>query len=185
MPPFPFVLSIKFLEYPAALWVDGRLDTERKGLDFRGSYTGRGASVNAVFLEAYWNSGSPTNQYRWYDDFVVSTAPIGPLTATANPTLIRTVSGDCAEWEVQISGDSTGSLIVWDSQGLPSATNRVMVSSQSGSFLGALSGRASLESGPMYFCRIRQKNVAGEWSDWSGWHQPFYVTNAATVSERR
>ena len=73
----------------AALWVDGRLDTERRGLDFRGNYTGRGASVNAVFLEAYWNSGSPANQYRWYDDFVVSTAPIGPLTATVNPTLIR------------------------------------------------------------------------------------------------
>jgi hypothetical protein len=163
----------------AALWVDGRLDTERRGMDFRGSYTGRGASINAVFLEAYWNSGSPTNQYRWYDDFVVSTAPIGPLTATVNPTLIRTPSGDCAGWEAQISGDSSGSLMVWASQSLPGGTHRVTVTSRTGSFLGSCSGRVALELGPVYFGRVRQKNAAGEWSDWSDWHQPFYAINTA------
>ena len=156
----------------AALWVDGKLDTERNNLDFRGSYTGRGASVNAIFLEAYWNSGSPIDQYRWYDDFVVSTAPIGPLTATANPTLVRT-AGECKGWEVQIADGKE--IILWSSKLLDGTAARVTVTTQSGNFHGSISSRSSLPSGTVYFCRIRQQSLANEWSQWSDWHQPFYA----------
>lgn len=158
----------------AALWIDGRLDTERQGLDFCGSYTGRGSSVNAIFLEAYWNDGSPRDQYRWYDDFVVSTAPIGPLTAPANPTLIRT-PGDCAAWEVQLAGDGAGERPVWNSGELPGAQRRVTVTPQAGTFLGAAAGRTALAAGSLVFCRVRQRDAAGGWSPWSPWHQPFGV----------
>lgn len=70
------------------LWIDGRLECERRKLNFRDSYTKHG--INAVFLEAYWNKGSPVTQSRWYDEFVISTEPIGPVVCPANPTVIKT-----------------------------------------------------------------------------------------------
>jgi hypothetical protein len=156
--------------------VDGRLDAERTGLDFRGSYAGPGSTVNAIFLEAYWNEGSPQDQYRWYDDFVVSTQPIGPLTATVNPTLIRTVGAPMAGWEVRVVEGSEGTHPVWASGLISGLTNRVTVSTQTGAFEGRQSGRKTLTAGPMYFCQVRQRNQGGTWSEWSRWHQPFFVT---------
>ncbi|HLY11815.1 MAG TPA: fibronectin type III domain-containing protein [Planctomycetota bacterium] len=133
----------------AQLWVDGVLDTERKGMDFRGTYDEH--TINAVFLESYWNEGSPVDQYRWYDDFVVSTQPIGPLVAPRKPTLLLTSTTAC---EVEIAGDSRGSTVVWST---PSATGKVVVTT-------------ALEPGTTYFCRVR--HPGGEWSPW---HQPFVV----------
>ena len=63
------------------LWIDGRLEAERRGLNWRGTFDDRG--INAVFLEAYWNRGSPVDQSRWIDEFVVSTQPIGPARVSA------------------------------------------------------------------------------------------------------
>lgn len=57
------------------VWVDGRLDATRGGLDWVGRFTGYG--INAVFLENYWNSGAPRAVERSLDDFVVSTARVG------------------------------------------------------------------------------------------------------------
>lgn len=57
------------------LWVNGRLDATRSGLNWVGSYTAYG--INAVFVENYWNKGSPVVQERYFDNFVVSTARIG------------------------------------------------------------------------------------------------------------
>jgi hypothetical protein len=57
------------------LWIDGRLEAQRTGLDFVGRYTGYG--INAVLLENYWNKGSPAEQERYFDRFVVSTKRIG------------------------------------------------------------------------------------------------------------
>jgi hypothetical protein len=155
------------------LWIDGRLDTERTGKDFRGTYTEH--TINAIFLEAYWNSGSPVDQYRWYDDFVVSTKPIGPSTALANPTLIKAPSADCAAWEVEIAADPDGATMIWKSQPINTPGGQVTATPKTGSFLMRLAGKAQLASGPMYFCRVRQQNAAGAWSDWSPWHQPFFV----------
>lgn len=166
----------------AALWVDGRLDAERTSLDFCGAYAGRGASVNAIFLEAYWNDGSPVDQYRWYDDFVVSSEPVGPLTAPANPTLILTASPDRAAWEAQLAADPEGAQPVWTSSELPGSAARVRVDAQSGRFLNQAAGRPSLTSGPLYFARVRQRNATSEWSDWSPWHQPFQVEPAPAAA---
>jgi hypothetical protein len=57
------------------LRVDGRLEARRERLDWVGSYAEYG--WNAVFLENYWNGGSPKAQERYFDNFVVSTQPIG------------------------------------------------------------------------------------------------------------
>jgi hypothetical protein len=159
----------------AALWVDGFLDTIRTNLDFIGSYTGPGASVNAVFLEAYWNEGSPVKQFRWYDDFVVSTKPIGPLTADGNPVLLRVPDPDCAKWEVQIAYGPTEFCIIWRSKILAVSDARVRAGRETGQFEGNLAQAASLTDGRMYFCRARQSNTHDEWSGWSAWHQPFFV----------
>ena len=61
----------------SCLWINGQLEAERQNLNFRGRYTGHG--INAVFLESYWNKGSIKTQGRWYDNFIVSTRPIGPV----------------------------------------------------------------------------------------------------------
>lgn len=64
-------------------WIDGQLDAQHTGLDWCGSYTSFG--INAVFLENYWNAGSTVDQERYFDNFVVSTRPIGPIGATGTP----------------------------------------------------------------------------------------------------
>jgi hypothetical protein len=140
------------------LWVDGRLDAERTGMDFRGSYTAH--TINAIFLEAYWNKGSPVDQSRWYDDFVVSTKPIGPVTAEPRARLLRT-AGECAAWEVEVASDPDGRSVAWRSAAVAGTEKQVQV-------------EPGLPKGA-YFGRIRQKNAAGAWSDWSPWHQPFLV----------
>ncbi len=57
------------------LWINDRLEASRPGLNFVGRFTAYG--VNAVFLENYWNGGSPAAQERYFDRFVVSTQRIG------------------------------------------------------------------------------------------------------------
>ena len=56
-------------------WVDGQLDARREGLNWVGSYAAYG--INAVFIENYWNAGSPVVQERYLDNLVVSTRRIG------------------------------------------------------------------------------------------------------------
>jgi hypothetical protein len=57
------------------LWVNGRLDAQRSGLNWVGAYDEYG--INAVLVENYWNNGSPVVQERYLDNFVVSTRRIG------------------------------------------------------------------------------------------------------------
>lgn len=59
------------------LWVDGRLEAARSGLNWVGAYAAYG--INAVFVENYWNGGSPRTQSRIIDQFVVSIARVGCL----------------------------------------------------------------------------------------------------------
>lgn len=56
-------------------WIDGRLEARRDSLDFVGTYAAY--AINAIFFENYWNAGSPVEQERYFDNIVVSTAPIG------------------------------------------------------------------------------------------------------------
>ncbi len=57
------------------LWIDDNLEAARSDLNFLGSFSAYG--INAVFLENYWNNGSPQEQERYFDNFVVSTQRIG------------------------------------------------------------------------------------------------------------
>lgn len=157
------------------LWIDGRLECERRNLDFRGAYTGHG--INAVFLEAYWNDGSPVTQSRWYDNFVISTKPIGPVSCPANPTVVKTPyrgPGKAGGWEVEVAADYDGKRVVYRSKPVLSA-NRVSIDSAHGAFVGALADRRSLASGAVYYVRVRQGSEKGQLSDWSRWHQGFRV----------
>lgn len=57
------------------LWIDENHEAGRADLDWVGAFEAYG--INAVFLENYWNDGSPTSQERYFDNLVVSTSPIG------------------------------------------------------------------------------------------------------------
>jgi hypothetical protein len=57
------------------LWIDDYLEARHANLNWIGDFTGYG--INTVFLENYWNAGSPVEQYRYMDNFVVSTQRIG------------------------------------------------------------------------------------------------------------
>lgn len=57
------------------LWVNDQLEVSRSGLNWVGDYSAYG--LNAVFLESYWNAGSPSSQERYFDDFIVSEKRIG------------------------------------------------------------------------------------------------------------
>ncbi len=56
------------------IWINGTLDVSRTDLNFLGSFSAYG--LNAVYLENYWNAGSPAAQDRYMDRFVVSTQRI-------------------------------------------------------------------------------------------------------------
>lgn len=150
------------------LWMDGRLEAEITDLDWHGNYKDHG--INAVFLEAYWNRGSPVTQSRWYDGFVVSTEPIGPVFADRNPVLIKSVAPQAqpGNWQAEIASDADGQKVVWKS-GTIRDTQRVRADEQSGSFTA---GGSELPAGGLYYVRVRE--MEGEaWSEWSHWHQPF------------
>ena len=157
------------------LWIDGRLEAERRKLNLRGSYTGHG--VNAVFLESYWNSGAVKTQNRWFDNFVISTQPIGPVYCPANPVLHKTTfqgPGELEAWELELAADFEGRDVVFRSINL-GIEEKVTINEPVGRFSGSLAGKKSLKSGETYFCRVRQKSSQGNWSDWSRWHQGFKV----------
>lgn len=154
------------------LWIDGRIEAERTGLDFRGSYTGH--SLNALFLEAYWNNGSPVDQWRWYDNFVISTEPIGPVTAPRNPTLYKMPyhgPGTQQSWQVELAS-ATRETVLWRAE-IPGASDSVAVDATNGEFLGGLAGKVILNPGALYRLRVRQQSSEGAWSEWSRWHQQF------------
>jgi len=157
------------------LWIDGRLEAERTNLNFRGSYVGHG--INAVFLESYWNGGACKTEGRWYDNFIVSTQPIGPVTCPVNPVLNKTPyhgKGEIEAWELELATDSEGKNVVYRSFSMGTKES-ITINTQSGTFLGSLKGKFQLTAEYTYFCRVRQKRSKGPWSDWSRWHQPFKV----------
>lgn len=155
------------------LWIDGRLESKRNGLDWRGTYTEYG--INAVFLESYWNNGSPVTQSRWIDNFVISAESIGPVVCPRNPTLVKTPfygEGELKGWEVEVSADGVGNNIVWRSKTI-SDPKEVRIDNTTGQFIDILAGKNELDADRIYFVRVRQQDGQDEWSDWSGWHQPF------------
>lgn len=161
------------------LWIDGRLEAERQALDWRGSYTERG--INAVFLEAYWNQGSPIDQSRWIDNFVISTEPIGPVVCPGNPILIKTPyegPGAPRLWRVEVADDAAEPRVVWRSHDLQHV-RRVTVGTTDGRFVDSLKGQKCLEAGHIYCVHVRQQTDTGEWPAWSAWHQRFCIERQA------
>lgn len=154
------------------LWIDGHLETERHNMNFRGSY--KETTLNALFLEAYWNDGSPVTQIRWLDNFVISTVPIGPVTTSVNPTLIKMPyhgPGTQAGWEAELALSQQGGA-VWHGA-VQGKADTLRVDGASGTFSGSLEGKNALNQGTRYWTRVRQKGSDGAWSEWSRWHQPF------------
>lgn len=65
------------------LWIDDTLETSRTDLNYIGAYDGYG--LNWFALENYWNAGTPQDQERYFDNFVLSREKIGLSTAEAEP----------------------------------------------------------------------------------------------------
>lgn len=158
-------------------WIDGRLDSTRRNLDWVGTWDRYG--LNAVFVENYWNRGSPKEQERYFDNFVISTKPIGPVVTPTNPTIVKTAFEDPdpgdrqAAWQVQVASDPEGRSTVWVSRTIEGEGNQVVVNSENGKFLGPAAGRDALPGGKLYWCRVRQQDSHGQWSPWSPWHCVF------------
>ena len=154
------------------LWIDGRLEAERKNLDWRGSYDWHG--INGLFLETYWNKGSPVTQRRWIDNFIISTKPIGPVVCPRNPILIKTPyrgPGKQESWRAEVAADENGQTVVWRSDAI-SDPQRVTVGPKTGQFLGPLAGQDRLAALQIYYVRVMQRSDTGRESPWSPWHQP-------------
>ncbi|MFP4417067.1 MAG: polysaccharide lyase [Chitinispirillaceae bacterium] len=61
------------------IWADDELIVEKSGLDIRGNDDW---TFNEVMLDGYWNDGSPKEQNRYFDNFIISTERIGPISTT-------------------------------------------------------------------------------------------------------
>jgi hypothetical protein len=149
------------------LWVDGRLEASRTNLDWHGTWSQY--AINAVFLENYWNDGSIKRQSRWFDDFVISTRPIGPILATTPPVITRTAPATGSGWELELAADPEGRDVVWRSKPMADDTMSLTVDPAHGAFAGSRADKCGLAAGQDYWARIRR---LGE-QNWSPWHAPF------------
>jgi hypothetical protein len=152
------------------LWVDGVSEAARNDLDWHGTWNEYG--INAVFLENYWNTGSIKRQVRWFDDFIISTAPIGPISA-AQPVAFTCTAGRAAAWEAQVSTRPEEGGVVWTSAAVKGNGRSLRVSAGSGAFIGARSGKRDLAPNTLHWIRVRERIPAGSWSNYSEWHAPF------------
>lgn len=57
------------------VWIDDAVEIQKSGMNWIGAYDAFG--INSIYVENYWNAGSPAEQERYFDDFVVSTERIG------------------------------------------------------------------------------------------------------------
>ncbi len=149
------------------LWVDGKIEATRVDLDWHGTWTEY--AINAVFLENYWNQGSVKRQSRWFDNFVISTKPIGPIIAASPVKISRTQPALELSWEVEISPDLEGRDIVWKSKPVEAKAGHLIVDAEHGGFAGTRSGKSALADGVSHWLRVREIGA----SVWSPWHAPF------------
>ena len=153
------------------LSIDGKLEAARSDLDWHGKWNDYG--INAVFIENYWNSGSVKEQTRWFDDFVVSTAPIGPITAESSPKIRRTQADGIKTWQAQVALDADGRDVVWTSRPLLAKDLELKVDLEKGTFAGSCAGKSSLPRNHICWLRVRETTSAGLQSEWTAWHAPF------------
>ncbi|HTI70456.1 MAG TPA: hypothetical protein VMF06_10850 [Candidatus Limnocylindria bacterium] len=148
-------------------WVDGKLEASRDDLDWHGTW--EEYAINAVFIENYWNDGSVKRQARRFDNFVVSTRPIGPIVAEIPLQVTRTQGTIDSPWEMEIASDPDGKDLVWKSKPQGGDQISLIVDTAKGAFTGSRLGLESLARGKIH--RLRH-HVAGE-AAWSSWHSPF------------
>ena len=146
------------------LWIDGRLESQRTTLNWHGTWNEKG--INAVFLEAYWNNGSPVDQSRFVDLFVIATDRIGPVVVPRNPVFLRTkFDGVTPEkWFAEVATESGET--VWKSNAFADNVSRVAVDLNNGTFCGPLENQNRLAPNTSYYFRVR-----GGDSSWSEFHQ--------------
>lgn len=59
-------------------WINDTLQASSTNLDWHSSWNldPKNLKINAIFFENYWNSGSPVDQERYFDNLVISKKPI-------------------------------------------------------------------------------------------------------------
>ncbi|MDZ4746418.1 MAG: hypothetical protein SGJ05_10510 [bacterium] len=59
-------------------WINDTLQASATTLNWHGNYNANptNMTINAVFFENYWNSGSPVEQERYFDNLLISTRPL-------------------------------------------------------------------------------------------------------------
>lgn len=163
----------------ARLWVDGTLDAERTGMNFRGTYDEHG--INAVFLESYWNDGSPVDQYRWIDHFVISTNAIGPIEVPGNPVVVPRLSENAARWQLQVVPEASNRP-VWRSGDIK-ASEPVRVDRATGQFLMDLAKASRLPGGERFRFQIREFQNGESATGWSPPHWPVVVRDDSRLEQ--
>jgi hypothetical protein len=155
------------------LYVDGKLEAMRSDLDWHGTWNDY--AINAVFLENYWNEGSTKRQARWFDDFVISTQPIGPVVVAQTPRVTRT-PGMVSVWEAQAASDQYGANVVWTSRTVHGATTTLALDAEQGVFHGSHATQKRFARGATYWVRLRERKGGDTWSEWTAWHAPFHTS---------
>jgi len=142
------------------LWIGGKLEASHTDLDWHGTWDEY--AINAVFLENYWNRGAQKPEARYFDEFVISTQPIGPIVAAAPVTVTRT-DAPVAGWQAQLSTSPDEKGLVWTSAPLSAKATT------------ARPDAGALKAGPdaVYWIRLRARDASGVWAEWSDWHAPF------------
>lgn len=107
------------------LWINGAPEAQHTGLNWVGSFSTYG--INALFLENYWNAGAPQPEERYFDNFVVSTQPIGcgsaspaiPASVAVSPTPVTQSLGATQQLTATVrdAGGNvlTGQSVTWTS----------------------------------------------------------------------
>ena len=78
-------------------WINDSLQAGTYDLNWHGTWNSdpKNMYINAIFIENYWNSGSPIQQERYMDNFVISTKPIpckcATITASEKPSSTNSV----------------------------------------------------------------------------------------------
>lgn len=168
------------------LWIDGQLEASNTNLNWIYSWNEYG--INAVFLENFWNSGSSVAQERYFDDFVISTAPIGPAKSPLNPLVTKTTfkdpeAGDTqSAWQLQIASNLSGNDLVWESESILGEGLSIEVNDSNGTFQGSLSGTDRLLEEQLYALRVRQQGSSGQWSSWSPWNTSLQTGQTVALS---
>jgi hypothetical protein len=108
-------------------------------------------------------------QARWFDNFVISTKPIGPITAMNPVTINRTASDLTVPWQAEVATEPDGKDIVWTSKPAEPASVTLTVDEAHGAFTGSCAGKQALEGNRIHWLRVRKVDQA----EWSPWHMPF------------